>query len=63
MPTKFEVFKDKRRIPVLAKSREWGDDYDRGSYPDKAACKKGIASIKGTRLLQILGISRTRKRR
>jgi hypothetical protein len=33
MPTKFEVFKDKRRIPVLAKGREWGDDCDRGELP------------------------------
>ena len=47
MPAKFTIFKDKKgefRFRLLAAN---GEIIATGeSYPDKAACKKGIAAIK-----------------
>jgi len=47
MPAKFEVYKDKKGEFRFRLKAANGETIATGeSYPDKAACKKGIASIK-----------------
>ena len=47
MPAKFEVFKDKKGEFRFRLKAANGETIATGeSYPDKAACKRGIASIK-----------------
>jgi len=47
MPAKFEVYKDKKGEFRFRLKAANGETIATGeSYPDKASCKKGIASIK-----------------
>ena len=47
MPAKFEIYKDKKGEFRFRLKASNGETIATGeSYPDKASCKKGIASIK-----------------